>query len=58
MVQISQFTNFPRRKGQNILRGFIFVGAPKNYILRVLIFTESPKMRKITKPYTHENLVP
>ena len=45
-------------EGQNSVRVFIFAGTPKNYVSRVLIFAESPKMRKIAKFYTRENLVP
>ena len=55
--EIFECTNFRGREGQNILRVIIFAGAPKNYVSRVLIFTESPKIRKIAKFYTCENLV-
>ena len=46
MVQ-SAVTNFREQEGQNISHGFIFAGAPKNYVTRVLNFAESPKIRKI-----------
>ena len=39
------------------LCGFIFSGAPK-IISHVLIFVESPKMRKIAKFYSRKNLMP
>ena len=55
---MSECTDFRGQDGQNILRGFIFVSAPKNYVLHVLMFVESPKMHKIVKFYTRENLVP
>ena len=50
MVQ-SAVTNFREQEGQNISHGFIFAGAPKNYVTRVLNFAESPKMRRIAKFY-------
>ena len=43
---------------KNILCGFIFTSAAKNYVLHVLVFVESPNMCKTSKFYTHENLVP
>ena len=52
---ISECTNFRGRESQKLPR-FIFVSAPKNYVLLVLIFVESSKMRKIAKFYTRENL--
>ena len=53
----SECTNFRGLEGQNISCGFIFTGAPKRYVSRV-IFAESPKMCKSAKFYKHENLLP
>ena len=58
LLQVSKCTNFGGREGQNISRGFVFAGAPKNNVSHVLIITKSPKMRKIAKFNTRENLVP
>ena len=52
---ISECTNFRGRESQKLPR-FIFASAPKNYVLLVLIFVESSKMRKIAKFYTRKNL--
>ena len=52
---IFECTNFRGRESQKLPR-FIFASAPKNYVLLVLIFVESSKMRKIAKFYTRENL--
>ena len=56
-LKISKFTIFCIWEGQNISSGLIFAGTPKIYVLCVLIFVESSKMRKIWKFYTREHLV-